>query len=362
LPRHSRRARRGRGRAALRALIAIGSAAILAAGIAHFLGKEPIEAVRSQTAEPASALMPVGMRLMGQYGPEFAGEMLAERAGLFKAQGLAVTLFEDVDAGAAIDAVASGRDAVGVTRADSFLVARSKGARIVAFAASFIESPVAFYVLKRSGLYAAQDFGGKRIGRRAGDDTEIAFEALATKLLLPRSTMHEFAVTSDLALLTEGKLDIWPGHLGKEDYALTKLGVDYRIISPASYGVHLPGTVYFTSEAMLREHPGTVQSFLKSVIAGWELAYADPGRAVPLIESFGKEKLAEGYVGFALRSEREAVRPIAARFCEFDEAHWRSLQDILLSQRLIDEPVDISSAVTYEYLDEAYRKPFTYGK
>jgi ABC-type nitrate/sulfonate/bicarbonate transport system substrate-binding protein len=88
------------------------------------------------------------MRLMGNFGSEFAGEMLAEQAGLFKAQGLSVTLSEGVDAAAAIEAVLSDLDAIGATRADSFLIARSKG------------------------------------------------------------------------------VDVWPGHLGEEDYALTRLGVD----------------------------------------------------------------------------------------------------------------------------------------
>jgi hypothetical protein len=53
---------------------------------------------------------------------------------------------------------------------------------------------------------------------------------------------------------------------------------------------------------------------------------------------------------------------LAARYCEFDERHWRSLQAILLSQRLLDQPVDLSLAVNYQFLEDAYRKPYTFGK
>jgi hypothetical protein len=69
-------------------------------------------------------------------------------------------------------------------------------------------------------------------------------------------------------------------------------------------------------------------------------------------------------VRFALDHQRDSVRPIAARFCEFDEDHRRSLQEILylLNQRLLDQPVDLSLAVTYEFLNEAYRKPYTFSK
>jgi ABC-type nitrate/sulfonate/bicarbonate transport system substrate-binding protein len=251
---------------------------------------------------------------------------------------------------------------IGVARADSFLEARGKGAPIVAFAASFIESPVAFYVLKASGLRGAQDFAGRRIGRRAGDDTEVSFEALVTKLGLPRSITQEIAVASDISMLVKAGVEVWPGHVGKEDYALGKDGADYIAVSPGSYGVHLPGSVYFASEQTILEHPQLIQGFLGSVIAGWQLAYASTSLSAPMIASFDQAKLTTNFVRFALDHQRDSVRPIAARFCEFDEDHWRSLQEILLSQRLLDQPVDLSLAVTYEFLNEAYCKPYTFGK
>ena len=144
---------------------------------------------------------------------------------------------------------------IGVARADSFLEARSKGAPIVAFAASFIESPVAFYVLKGSSVRGARDFARSGSAARVGDDTEVSFDALAAKLGLPRSTMREVPVGSDISMLTRGDVEIWPGHVGEDDYALTKLGADYVAVNPSSYGVHLLGSVYFASERTIRERP-----------------------------------------------------------------------------------------------------------
>lgn len=356
-PSKRRRARRFR---TLVALATIGIAAIL--GV-YFLNGSPLAVQKGATMiRPASDVSSVRIHLMGSFGAEFAGEMLAVRSASQKGDVRRFQLREGVNSEEAIASVANGDDMIGVARADSFLEARGKGVPIVAFAASFIESPVAFYVLKRSGLRGAQDFAQMWIGRRVGDDTEVSFDALVAKLGLPRSTMHEVPVRSDVAMLTRGDVEVWPGHVGKDDYALTKLGSDYVAVDPGSYGVRLPGSVYFASERTLQEHPQLILNFLRNVIAGWGLAYADTSLSAPMIAAFDYERLTPDSVRFALERQRDSVRPISARYCEFDELHWRSLQEILLRQRLLDQPVDLSLAVNYQFLKEAYRKLITFGK
>ena len=132
---------------------------------------------RLQAASPAlpTLLVSAGsLRLMSAFGPQFAGEMLAARAGLFEREGLRIALEPGTGADDPIAAVASGTALFGATRADSFLLARGNGAPLVAFAAGTVESTAALYVLKQSGLRTPQDFVGHRVGRRAGDDTAVA--------------------------------------------------------------------------------------------------------------------------------------------------------------------------------------------
>jgi ABC-type nitrate/sulfonate/bicarbonate transport system substrate-binding protein len=307
----------------------------------------------------APAALSGSLRLMSATGPAFAGEMLASRSGLFERDGLRIEL----RAGTAdsIASVVRGADTFGVARADSFLLARGRGAPIVAFAAGYIESPAIFYALKKSGVRAPQDFVGRRVGRRADDDTSISYDALAAKLGLPRSRISEAAVDADLSMLLHGDVDVWPGHVGEEDYALDRQRAEHVLINPASYGVHLPGTVYFATERTVATQPQLVQRFLDGVIAGWELAYADYAKSVPMIAAFDEARLSPDYIRFVLDRQREYLRPIAVRFGEFNDAQLRSLQDALLAQRLLERSVDLSRAVTYEFLREAYRKPFSFG-
>jgi len=57
---------------------------------------------------------------------------------------------------------------------------------------------------------------------------------------------------------------------------------------------------------------------------------------------------------FRLEQQRALLRPLGARFGEFDDIHWRSLQAILIQQRLLKEPLELSRAVTYDLLHDAY--------
>jgi ABC-type nitrate/sulfonate/bicarbonate transport system substrate-binding protein len=309
-----------------------------------------------------SVSLSASLRLNGAFEPNNAGEMVAARAGLFDGEGLHLELREGNAELDPVNTVAVGIDTFGTTTAERFLMARSKGAALVAFAAAYVESPVVFYVLEKSGIRTLNDFVGKRVGYQMGQDTAIIYQALMSRMLLSRSEMHEVRVGSDLTLLLSGAVDVWPGHVGTEAYAFRRDGVGYRAFDPGNYGVHVPGTVYFTSESVVHERPELVLRFLRAVIAGWELTYADEATSVPLIASYNPTMLTPELVRFRLEQQRELLRPFGARFGEFEETRWQFLQNILVQQRAIKEPIDLSSAVTFDFLREAYRKRRSFGQ
>jgi ABC-type nitrate/sulfonate/bicarbonate transport system substrate-binding protein len=311
----------------------------------------------SSLPEPHGASLPLSASLLlkGAFAPEFAGEMVAAKAGLFEHEGLHIELKAGNPDADPVHSVSVGADSFGVASAESFLMARSKGAPLVAFAAAYLESPVVFYALRNSGIHMPSDFVGRRIGYLPGQDTAMIYQALMSKLLLPRSEIHEEHVIPDVNLLLSGAVDVLPGHVGVEAYVLKKSSVEYNVLGPANYGVHVPGTVYFTTESTIREQPGLVGRFLRAVIAGWELTYSDEATSIPLIVSYDLAILTPELIRFRLEQQRGFLRPFGVRFGEFDDTHWKSLQDVLVQQRLIKEPIDLSSAVTYDFLSDVYR-------
>jgi ABC-type nitrate/sulfonate/bicarbonate transport system substrate-binding protein len=184
----------------------------------------------------------------------------------------------------------------------------------------------------------------------------MIYQALMTNLLLARSQVHELRVSSDLAPFLSGAVDVWPGHVGVEAYDLAQSDVEYKVLMPADFGVHVPGTVYFTTGRTINEKPGLVRRFLRAVVAGWELTYSDEETSVRQISSYDPIMLTPERVRFTLQQQRVFLRPLADRFCEFENSHWQSLQEILVKQKIIKEPIDLTSAVTYEFLRDVYRR------
>src|ERR1700691_5469725 len=99
---------------------------------------------------------------------------------------------------------------------------------------------------------------------------------------LPQRTVTHVPVTDDLSMLLRGDVDVWPGYIGVEDYALNEKGVDYYAINPESYGIHLIGSVFFASEQTIAKQPQLVRRFLNGIVAGWNKVYGDYSISVPM--------------------------------------------------------------------------------
>jgi ABC-type nitrate/sulfonate/bicarbonate transport system substrate-binding protein len=282
--------------------------------------------------------------------------MVGVQSGLFVNEGLHVDLSIENHEMDSVLAVSSGIDLFGVTSATHLLVSRAQGASLVAFATAYIESPVVFYVLRRSGIRSPRDFIGRRVSYPSDSETALSYKALMNKLGIPRSKVQEVPAGSGVDLLVDGTIDVLPGTIGTESYLLKQRGVDYDILSSANYGVHIPGTVYFGTETTVRDQPDTVSRFVRAVIAGWERTYSDQAASAPLISSYDPAVLTPEFVQFKLNQQRIFLRPFGERFCEFEDEHWRFLAKTLLEQRMIKEPTDLSKAMISDFVQDAYRR------
>jgi ABC-type nitrate/sulfonate/bicarbonate transport system substrate-binding protein len=347
----ARHGKRRHGKVGYRVVLAGIAAAVILVTAWYLLRFQPSAAPRA----PQSTMFAT-VRLDAPFDPSFAGEMVAARAGLFGREGLNIELKPGLAETDTLRQVSDNTDTIGVTKAESILLARANGVPLIAFAAAYVESPVALYTLEKSAIRTPNDFVGKRIGYQPSQDTAIIYQAMMAKLLLSRSSVHEVKVGADITPFFNGEVDVWPGYTGVEAYTLKHANIGYNVISPGSYGVHVPGTVYFTAERTIRENPKLIRRFIRGVIAGWELTYADYAASVPLIASFDMDRLTPDLIRFKLEQQRALLRPFGARFGEFDDSHWQSLQAVLLQQRLLKEPIELPSFVTYDFLRDAYRR------
>jgi len=225
---------------------------------------------------------------------------------------------------------------------------------VVAFAASYIVSSVQFFALSGTRLQSPADLEGKRIGYRPDAEIPIILYAFIATNALAQSGMT--IVESDHALsdLRKGQIDVLIGHQELEGQALENASVSYQSMSPDSFGVHAMGPVYFANERFFSS-PRNVEKILTALANGWNAAYANYDRTIPIIARSIDEKLSSAEIFQFMNSQRRFLRPNGARFGELDPLKFRMLQGALMQQRIIQQPLDLSRAVNYDILTEVYR-------
>lgn len=335
--------------------LAIGTSVLLIIGIviaAKLLRPQP-PGVPTDGTQARS----VTLRLKWVYDPGFAGEMIAAKKGMFESRGLRVELKPGGFEADPIKLVASGSDTFGVAGADTFLLACEQGVPLVAVAAGYIDTPVVFYVNPDSGIKSPADFRARRVGYQGGQDTATVYQVLIRKAGLSRADVTEIPVKYDLTPYLAGQVDVWPGYAATQSFVLSKMGRPYSLIVPGDYGVKYLGTVYFTRKDFAENNPEAVKAFVAGLVEGWQFTYSHTDEAVSVISSYDTKTLTEELVRWNLQKQRDAVVPPNRRFCEFRIEDFQATQQILLDEKLLKQPIDLSQHVSTKFLQLAYPQP-----
>jgi ABC-type nitrate/sulfonate/bicarbonate transport system substrate-binding protein len=326
------------------ALVALGAAIAI-----HYIKCPSVNEQKVQAVK-------VSLRLKWLYDPGFAGELVAAKEGIFQKNGLSVEIRPGGFESDPIKLVANGSDTFGVTGADSFLLARANGVPIVAFAAGYIDTAVVYYSHKSASIRSPADWKGKKIGVQAGQDTETIYRVLLSKAGLTSQDVVEIPVKYDFTQFLTGGVDVWPGYAATQSYILNQKGIPYDVIYPSKYGVKYVGTVYFTTEKVMSEHPEWVRGFLKSVIAGWQFTYSTSteSAAISDISSYDPKSLTPDLIKWNLDKQKDSIKPEGREYGEYRLSDFEAMQQILTDQHLLATPLDLSKAISTAYLEDIY--------
>ncbi|WP_245162641.1 ABC transporter substrate-binding protein [Bradyrhizobium vignae] len=326
----------------------VGLAAVAVLGLA-------ILALRPDSAPPRQSPAPItatSLFLDGPYSSRFAGELTAVKQGLFAGPINVRSQPNDVNF---VETVAR-EHAIGVTSGQKFLLAAWRGVPVTAFAASFLDTSVAIFTLESSGLRRPADLVGKRLGCSRGSEGDVIFDAMMAQLGLPRSQITKVPDRDSFEALRAGEVDAILTTIEKEPDPSAAGYVRLNVIKPQEYGIHVPGLVYFASNDLIHDRPSVIADVLQGLIRGWQFAYTDYARTVPVLVGFDPGKLKSERVRFELQQQRSLVLPTGGRIADYDQSRWRTLRDILLFAKLGEEEVPLAQAVNYQFLRDVYRR------
>ncbi|OSI68985.1 nitrate ABC transporter substrate-binding protein [Bradyrhizobium canariense] len=307
-------------------------------------------------AAPVRAPMtsePVAVKLLldGAYGARFAGELAASKQGYFSSR-IELAAQPDLDF---VQTIAH-QHAIGVTSGQKFLLASWRGVPVTAFAASFLDTSVAIFTLESSGLRRPIDLIGKRVGYRRASEGEVVFDAMMAQLRLPRSQITKVPDRDSFDALRAGEADAIIAAIDEQPDPSSPTFAKLNVIKPQDYGIHVPGQVYFASNDLIHDQPSVIADVLQGLIRGWQFAYGDYARSVPVLAGAGPARLNSERLRFELQQQRPLVLPTGGRIGDYDESRWRTLRDILLFAKLGEEDVPLAKTVNYQFLRDVYRR------
>ena len=301
-------------------------------------------------SEKQQPLEEVNYRLKWLYNISVVGDLWADAHGNFEKHGLKVNVKPGGPEKDAIKELEIGHAQFGVASADQVIRAVAKGSPIVVLAQLFQINPLHWiYRPDRTVLKTPRDLKGKIIGVTYGGNDETIMRALLAKYQITEDDVTLFSVRYDYTPFYQGKVDLWPLYRNAQapiiGDKLRRAGEVFDLMSPSRLGIRFVANSVVTTTKMLEERPETVKRFMKALLLSWAEAL-DPANEEKAIETVLKynAETPENIVRQQLPATRILMLPEAGlKFGQIDTTAWKQTEAIMLSQKLIENPVHIEN-------------------
>jgi NitT/TauT family transport system substrate-binding protein len=304
----------------------------------------------------AEASEAVAYRLKWLFNASVIGDIYADVHGLFKAQGLDVTVKEGGPERDAIRELELGYASFGVASADQVIRALAKGSPVVVIAQLFQVNPLQWiYRSENLDIKGVQDLKGKVVGITFGGNDETIMRTLMAKGGVTEKDIDVFSVRYDYTPFYQKRVDVWPVYRNSQAPILEKklgdLGESVAYFNPAAHGVKFVANSVVTSKRMMEAHPEVVEKFTRALLQGWEEALEPDNeeQVLKTLRQFDKDTPSD-IMRKQLVITRSLIKPFKdTRIGMIDLEAWQQTETIMLEQKQIPGPVAVEKVI---------RKPF----
>jgi len=289
-------------------------------------------------------------RLKWLFNASVAGDLYADVHGIFKSEGIAVTVKAGGPERDAIKELELGHAQFGVASADQVIRARDKGAPVVVIAQLFQINPLQWiYRSAAMSVDSLQDLRGKTLGITYGGNDETIMRTLLAKGGITEDDVNLFSVRYDYTPFYQNKVDLWPVYRNSQGIFISQklqdAGEDVGFLIPSKFGVKFVANSVVTSERMLQENPDLVKRFLNALLLAWEEAMNPDNeqKTITTIAEFDKDSSPE-LIEQQLSITRMLIKPRKDLVIgTIDAAAWKQTEAIMLKQGQITAPVAIEN-------------------
>jgi NitT/TauT family transport system substrate-binding protein len=218
-------------------------------------------------ASAAAARAEDSLRLILNYVPtaDHSPYYYAKAQGWYDKAGIDLTIEVGKGSAYSAQAVGSGAATFGIADLPTAMVARGKGADLVAVMNVYANSPQGFYWLKSSGIAGPADFPGHSIGNPPGDAARVMWPAFAKMAHLDPGSVRfvNVAPSAKIASLRSHAVDIITDFYNEHDLKVQTFGEDLGFQSWSGMGLNLYGNSIVVEQAYLAAHRDIATKFVQ---------------------------------------------------------------------------------------------------
>ncbi|MDQ6971364.1 MAG: ABC transporter substrate-binding protein, partial [Mariprofundaceae bacterium] len=290
---------------------------------------------------PAQAGEGISLQLKLRHAFQFAGFYMAQEKGFYSARGLHVKLLEGGPEHNPIRYVLGGEGRYGISDT-GIVLARSRGASVKLLASIFQHSPLALAVLRDSDIHTFSDLHDKRVMMQ-GEHMDAVILAAMKKSGIKAGDFIRQDTSFDLHDLIEGRTDAFSVYLTDQPQQFKSLGIPYRLLRPADYGIDFYGDTLITSNDELLHHPKRAQAFIQASMQGWDYALNHIDESVDLIlREYNSQHLSREQLLFEAYKTSEMVLKDVVSLGYMSQARWQKTIQTYAELGLIDRPFQAS--------------------
>ena len=295
----------------------------------------------------ANGLFPLTLQTDWYPQPEMGGFYQAQLQGLYKAEGLDVTIAPGGPSLVGEQMVAAGSAQFGMSSSDKILVSVSQGIPLVAVAATMQQDPQAIMVHANSPVKTFSDLENHTIAARPGSTW---FRYVLGRYHL--QNVREIPATYSIANFIQDPNYIQQCFVTSEPFFAHKSGADVRTLLINSTG-YQPYRVFFTSKQFLSAHPDIVAKFVKASLQGWKNYLQDPTTADAELQRLNPA-MSPDQMRFSVQTLKDqhfidgAGTP-ESHLGHFTAERWSTIYQQLVSLNVPAHPIDPATAYTLQF-------------
>jgi NitT/TauT family transport system substrate-binding protein len=307
----------------------------------------------------AGAGQPVNIILNWTPTADHSPYFYAKAQGWYEKAGIDLTIEAGKGSGVSSLKVGSGGSPFGVADLATMLVARSKGADVVAVMSIYANTGQTFYWLKSYGINGPKDFPGHKIGNPPGDASRVMWPAFAKAVgIAPDSVSFvNIGPTAKIPALKSHTVDIISDFYNEHDAKVIEFGNDLSFLNWKDIGLNPYGNSLVVNGAFMEKNPKLTEDFVKVTQRAFAACVADVAPCLKAlldqVSGLDKENQERQWerIKFLMTDDFTTTKALGW----IDAERMKKDYDLVQTYLGMEKPFAVETAFTTKFLDTSIK-------